>query len=305
LIIGNAEDEHAAAVADAIRATSIEPMLVDVARLENMSYSLRGDRLEVWRDGSHEQVTLGGSTRGWIRRLAPPHWRRGVTLGTEEAAVRGAWTALLTVIAGAADVLWLTPLERLMLRENKLLQQTIATRLGIDVPATAVVSDRTQIPTEWGTPIVVKPLGAGNYSDESGAERIVWAQELDRDSPLLGLLAAAPFLLQRRLDAERHLRVVTVRDHSWACELTGERPLDWRRDEEAHHSFVAVAEPAVQQNAVRLADALGVGYSSQDWIVADDGVPHFVDLNPAGQWLFLPDDVGTEITQAIASWLTR
>ena len=282
---------------------SVEPVLIDAARLEATPYSLRDNRLEIWREGGVDRVTLAAPTRGWIRRLAPPHWRRGAAQGSEEAAVRGAWTSLLTAIAGASDVAWLTPLERLVLRENKLLQQMIAKRLGIEVPATVLASDPARIPTEWGQRIVVKPLGAANYTDETGAERIVWTQELDRDSPLLDRLAGAPFILQRRLDAERHLRVVTVREQSWSCELTGDHPLDWRRDDAAHHSFTAAAEPTVQAKAVELASELGIGYSSQDWIVAD-ATPYFVDLNPAGQWLFLPDDVGAAVTGAIAAWLT-
>lgn len=303
LIIGNADDEHAGAVVSAVRSRSVEPVLVDVARLEQSPYSLLDNRLALWSKGEIQAVELGSRTRGWIRRFAPPHWRRGATQGSEDAAVRGAWTSLLTAIAGASEVTWLTPLERLLLRENKLLQQMVVKRLGIEVPATTVTSDRAHIPVEFGSRIVVKPLGAANYTDESGSERVVWTQELDRDSPVLDRLAGAPFLVQRRLDADRHLRVVTVCDQSWACELTGDRPLDWRRDEEAHHSFVAIGEVAVEAKAVRLASELGVGYSSQDWIVAD-GIPYFVDLNPAGQWMFLPDDVAAAVTEAIAAWLT-
>jgi hypothetical protein len=47
-----------------------------------------------------------------------------------------------------------------------------------------------------------------------------------------------------------------------------------------------------------------VGYSSQDWIVTATGVSHFIDLNPAGQWLFLPNPGAREITDAIAEWLS-
>jgi hypothetical protein len=30
----------------------------------------------------------------------------------------------------------------------------------------------------------------------------------------------------------------------------------------------------------------------------------FIDLNPGGQWLFLPTDIAAEVTGALASWLT-
>jgi hypothetical protein len=49
---------------------------------------------------------------------------------------------------------------------------------------------------------------------------------------------------------------------------------------------------------------MGVAYSSQDWI--DDGAPEpaFIDLNPAGQWLFLPESIAGAVTEAIAAHLT-
>jgi hypothetical protein len=111
--------------------------------------------------------------------------------------------------------------------------------------------------------------------------------------------------VQEALDADRHLRIVTVGGRSWECELPAtDLPVDWRRDSTAHESFVRCAEPEVGRDAIRLAQAMGVGYSSQDWIVAD-GVAYFVDLNPAGQWLFLPDEVASEVTCAIGTWLMR
>lgn len=235
--------------------------------------------------------------------MAPPHWRRGVELGSQPAAIRSAWTALVTAVAGRTEIAWLTPLERLLLRENKMLQIAVANRLGIITPTTAVVSDPALIPAELGNQLVVKPLGAANYTDPERAEQVVWANPVDRDSVVLNQLAGAPFILQTHLEAERHLRVVTVGRSVWTCELMAEGlPIDWRREETAHESFVAASEPAVEDDAMRLAAALGIGYSSQDWIMTG-GVGNFVDLNPAGQWMFLPDEVASAVTDAIALWL--
>src|SRR5919108_2675978 len=62
--------------------------------------------------------------------------------------------------------------------------------------------------------------------------------------PELHDLAAAPFLLQERLKAEQHLRIVTVIDRAWVCELeAGGLPLDWRTTESAHRSFFPRREP--------------------------------------------------------------
>ena len=102
----------------------------------------------------------------------------------------------------------------------------------------------------------------------------------------------------------RHLRVVTVADHFWVCALDArDLPLDWRREHHAHDAFQPCgAYDSVGALALQLARRLGVGYSSQDWVVAGSNV-YFLDLNPGGQWLFLPEPVSSEVTAAIAVWL--
>lgn len=290
----------------ALESRSVKPILLDTVALESTTYALEGDMLRLESDqGESLEVKLGVPTRGWVRRLAPPRWRRGTEAGTEQAAVRSAWSALLSAIASAADISWLSPLERLFLRENKLVQDAAAHGLGIQTPKTVVVSDRSQIPTALGQEFVVKPLGSSSYSGSEGVERVVWSQIVSRDSALLDRLPAAPFILQARLQAKQHLRVVTVSEQAWACELAADGlPLDWRRDESAHDSFLPTLEPEVERRALQLSAALGLGYSSQDWITTEDGA-FFIDLNPAGQWMFLPQETSSAITEAIATWLNQ
>jgi glutathione synthase/RimK-type ligase-like ATP-grasp enzyme len=278
---------------------------LDAASLESTSYAVEGGKLELESEqGNRLEMRLEAPARGWIRRIAPPDWRRGVQAGTEQAAIRSAWTALLSAIASAPGISWLTPLERLFLRENKLMQATAAERLGIPTPKTVAASDRSRLPVGLGDQFVVKPLGSSSFSSSDGIEQVVWSQLIRHDSALLDLLPRAPFILQARLEAERHLRVVTVSEQAWTCELPAEDlPLDWRRDEAAHDSFHPISEAEIEQHALRLAEGLGIGYSSQDWIVTKDGA-FFIDLNPAGQWLFLPGDIATAVTEAIADWLS-
>lgn len=204
-----------------MRASGIEPFIVDVSTLEATPYSLSDRVLCLETGGGPKEVTLEARTRGWIRRLAPPHWRRGTRLGSEASAIRASWMALLASIAGDPEVTWLTPLDRLFLRENKLLQARVANRLGVPTPSTVVVSHREAIPSELGDRLIVKPLGPASFTASDGAEQVVWTHEITRESPVLDRLAGAPFIVQRYLQAERHLRVVTVQDAAWTCELAG------------------------------------------------------------------------------------
>jgi hypothetical protein len=299
LIIGDIADEHVAAVVERLAACGASATIVDTAKLETGFYRV----VDSWAEVDDDIVDFRRPRQGWIRRLAPPHWRRRTQGATEDAAIRSAWSSLLVGFAGDASVRWLTTIEPLFFLENKLLQLRIAERLRIRTPRSAVVPEQELIPPELGDDLVVKPLGVGHFTGSDDVEMVVYATSLQRGAPELSHLGPAPFLIQERLNAECHLRVVTVNQRAWACELKANcLPLDWRSDESAHHAFVPVDHARVRSSALAIAEAAKLGYSSQDWIV-QDGEPYFVDLNPAGQWLFLPEPVASEVSAEIAAWL--
>ncbi len=297
LIIGSADDEHVQAVLAAI-GDGANPLLVDTERLEDTPFTLTADRFEL----GDEAIELGRS-RAWLRRLSPPRWRMGTVSGSRDAAVRASFVSVIVALGSHPGVDWLTPYPGIIAAENKLRQYAHADRLGIRTPRTIVTSDAASVPRDLGNKLVAKPFGPGHFVADDGEARVVWAQTLDRDDERLRTLAAAPFLLQERVEAREHLRVVTCKGKSWVGVLDAEGlPLDWRRNDDAHHAFASGADEHVQRAAERLARDLGVGYSSQDWI-RDGRDAVFIDLNPAGQWLFLPAAVRDAVTAAVAAHL--
>jgi hypothetical protein len=277
---------------------------LDVSLLERVPYALTDDGLLFSAHHGEVLIPADGQVRGWLRRLAPPDWRRDVAPSSHEGAVRAAWVALLVGIAHGCGISWLSEIERLFVAENKVVQQAAARALGISTPASAVVSERERIPSALGERFVAKPLGPGQFEDPEGQPQVVFAKDLTRGAPELEALGGAPFLLQELIEAEQHLRIVTVADRAWVCALDArDLPLDWRREDRAHDAFKPSDGYAdVAGAGLELASKLGVRYSSQDWLVVG-GESYFLDLNPGGQWLFLPEPISSEVTAAIAAWL--
>jgi hypothetical protein len=296
LIIGEADDEHARAVTSRLAAAGADAVLVDAAALGDGTAEI-----PPWTAG--DDARARPRRRGWIRRLAPPGWRGTAEIDSHEAVVRAAWAALLfgTLLTEPCD--WLTTLPALLTAENKLFQLSVAESCGIRVPRTIVATTVRQL-ADFGLPsAVVKPLGPAAYVDDDQTDRVVAAQRADVASLNDQLLAGAPFLFQEEIRARAHLRIVTVEATAWAARLTADGlPLDWRFEDAAHESFVPAPRTTaeVKTAAIALAQAARVGYSSQDWIETVDGEFVFLDLNPAGQWLFLPGSVAEAVTHAIA-----
>jgi hypothetical protein len=278
-------------------------VLIDAERVSTADVVIAGERIAL-ADDSGALIDLRDG-RGWLRRLAPEDWRDSATPGSHDAVVRSAWLSTLITIARLADLHWLSPLDTVFAAEDKLTQQRACQVVGISTPAMVLVTRPARIPPELGDHLVVKPMAAGHFRDATGTGRVIHATEMHRSDKRLDLLAGAPFLVQQRIRACAHLRVVTVGQDAWVCELDADgRPLDWRADESAHSSFRSAQHPEVAIQAIALTTKLGLGYSSQDWLIDAKGATLFLDLNPAGQWLFLPDEVAEQITMAIARWLT-
>ncbi len=304
VVIGSLPDPHVAAVLATASAAPV--MTVDAGSISGRSFYLHNGIFELGEEGGQDEPLLirpGEPVFGWIRRLAPPDWLRGLMVDSHDAAVRTAWLSLVLAVLRTCQVRWLTELDALVAAENKLIQHATAARLGICVPESIVCSDAAAARLALGDEIVLKPIGVGHYYEDD-VPFVVYTTAVDMEGPELKALATAPFLAQRRLHARRHLRVVTVCDRIWTAGLEAEGvPLDWRQEAAAHRSFLPTTIPSdVELGARELAAELHLGYSSQDWIVCDDGC-YVVDVNPGGQWLFLPDPIAIDISKAIAEWL--
>jgi hypothetical protein len=298
LIVGDPADLHVSAVVESMRALGADlPMVVDAPSLKDQGFSLTSAHLE--SGGSRTSMSEGGT--GWLRRYAPAAWGRGLVAGSLDAAVHRSFLTLIGSIVRCGSRRWLTTLDDMLRAEDRLLQLRTAELLAISIPQTVVSSEAEQVLDELSSPFVVKPLSLGIYWSPDGP-RGVYTTALDTSALEIDF-GGVPFMAQELIRAERHYRIVTVRNMAWVCELSADdRPLDWRQQPDAHQEWSETEDPKCAQQAVQLAQELGVGYSSQDWLVRGaDRV--FIDLNPGGQWLFLPKGVASQVTLEIARFL--
>jgi glutathione synthase/RimK-type ligase-like ATP-grasp enzyme len=205
----------------------------------------------------------------------------------------------------ASGIRWITPPDRLALAERKPFQLQVARDLGLPVPPTLITNARRDALNFIRTVgvAVAKPVRYGLVSSSRPAvayTRVVTTADVES-------LTGPPVILQALIPARRHLRVVTIGRRVFLSSLTA-KELDWRSLGSNHDRFrkeTTKSAPGVAQFAVALAARLGVGFSSQDWIVDEEGRPWFLEANPNGQWLFLDPPHGGAITDALASALER
>ncbi|MCY4622538.1 MAG: hypothetical protein OXD34_12005 [bacterium] len=299
LLVGNESDAHLRTVADLLQQRGVEPVVFDADSLAQVSYSFSPQELII--DGE----VIAGEGRAWLRRAAPNRWSSGDRVGSVADVSFRARVRLIAAIARRGNREWVTGIDALLAAEDRVHQLAVASRLGIATPPTIVSSDPAKIELALGRDAVIKPLATGAFVNAAGEPQAVYTAPLTADLLASGDFGAAPFVAQTRIEVRQHLRVVTAGCVVTTATLEADMwPLDWRAAHEAHYSWRRHELPEVEAQAVRLAAEMRVGFSSQDWLVPESGPPIFIDLNPAGQWMFLPHDVADPITEHIVNFLS-
>jgi glutathione synthase/RimK-type ligase-like ATP-grasp enzyme len=117
----------------------------------------------------------------------------------------------------------------------------------------------------------------------------------------------APVIFQEYVEGV-DLRITAVGDQLFPCEIDARKtsyPFDMRMV--VGESVVRPAElpPSLHDALLALQRRLGLYYGAIDMRRTPDGEYVFLEVNPAGQWLFVERLTGMPIGQAVADLLAR
>lgn len=204
-------------------------------------------------------------------------------------------------------------LEVVRRSELKSLQLALARRVGLDVPRTLVSNDPEAVRAFAArTPpgIVTKMMASFAVYDEGGREHVVFTNPVSEDDLAdLDGLDLCPMTFQERIEKALELRVTVVGDRVMAASIDSNAlprsKTDWRREGVALlHDWKHYELPAdVHAQTLALMDAFGLNYGAFDFIVTPEGRHVFLEVNPAGEFMWLLHTPGLPIDEALADVL--
>jgi hypothetical protein len=208
------------------------------------------------------------------------------------------------------DAFWVNPADAAISAGYKMLQHGVASDLGFKSPDTLYSNDPGQIRAfirRQGGEIVYKPLRGlpwqGNKSHwTSFTSRLTEDQLIEDD-----LLRSAPGIYQELVDKEFELRV-TVMGH---CVMTAKiasqnsehGKLDWRRSPGEMEASAFELPRLISDLCLRLMEKLGIVFGCFDFIVTPTGDYVFLEVNEAGQFLFLEQQTGLPLLDRFSEFL--
>ena len=308
LVLAPPDDEHATAVAQEIDRLGGEAEIVDLSAFPqhvrlSMRYDCCGGRdfaLEL-PSGSRNVGDFGSV---WWRRpqtplVSPDLTRPGhrmFAVNEAQEALSGLWHAL--------DAFWVNDPARDLVAHRKPFQLRVAQDVGLRVPATLITNDpdaaRSFVDARGYRDVVYKAFSA--TETDWRETRILRRDELS----LLDHVRYAPVIFQEYIEALYDLRVTVVGDEMFAAAIHSQQTayaVDFRMDIE-NAEVEAVSLPREVENALRsFMTRLGLVYGAIDMRRTPDDRYVFLEVNPAGQWLFIEERSGQPIASALAEVL--
>lgn len=245
----------------------------------------------------------------WYRRMRSPAMPDGMDPGIYEFCLRENRAALLGGLQ-SQQARWMSKPAAVWQAEFKPYQLQIAKQVGLRIPRTIISNDPVDIRTAYDAfgPLIVKPARSGHFL-EGGKEFSIFTSLMAlSDLEKLHDAKWSPSIYQEHIKKIYDIRVTVVGSKLYAVAIHSqtdpEASVDWRRtaNPELPHSVIELP-PLVATQLRALMGLLNLEFGCIDMILSEQGEYVFLEVNPSGQWLWLDDQLGLGISEAVASWL--
>ncbi len=303
LILTMQHDFHAVAVAEVLRERGH-----DVVRLHHadfptrqtiaFEYGARGTQASL-RGVALEDCDPRRFDAVWYRRPMPPMMPQGLAREDVEFVRREIAAASFAL----ADLLgrggfWINPQAAARRAQSKPLQLDIAQRCLLEIPRTLISNEPSEIRAfveSLGANCVFKPLTYGDWHEDGAPHALYTARVTPAQLPADDVLRLCPGIFQQCIDKAFEVRVTFMGASCCAVRIdsqsTRRGTLDWRaaQDREPLRTTPIELPESVYWKCRRLMLEFGIVFGCFDFIVDVDGRWVFLEVNEAGQFLFLEE----------------
>jgi len=307
LILSSPEDIHATDVLRALQARGAAAHILNLAEFPQrmdlgLAFSTGGGERMALRLADGTRLDMGAVGAVWWRRPQPFGFpatmadpvHRAFAQQESDLAFKGLWAAM--------PALWVNDVARDAQASHKVWQLQVATRLGFDIPRTLITNspdDVRRFRAECPGGVIYKAFLASPMA---------WRETRrlrDEDLAQLDAVRLAPVIFQAYVPSVRDLRVTVVGRQLFpagADIAKADYDVDVRMNPGIGWSPATLPDE-VSARILRMMEVLGLEYGAFDFRVTPEGRHVFLEVNPAGQFLFIENGTGLPIAAALADRL--
>jgi glutathione synthase/RimK-type ligase-like ATP-grasp enzyme len=308
-------DPHAFAVQWALSRSGIPTITVpDVSAFASRVSIHAGDQGLAWR-AYRDGADYMDIRSVWFRRPKPPSPVN--CMEEDKEFVTQQWKLFQKNVfdlgSDLIDALWINRPHAALATESKLLQLREAQAVGLAFPEMVVTNraeDVAQLIKRWGRVVYKSFYPHTWHSASQDRYHSVGVVLMDESSELPeASIAVCPGIFQRYIDKKSDIRVTVIGDRMYAVEIfkrEGGAFLDWRGSAMGDESVMKPCrlDPVLEQKIRSLMSRLGIVFGCIDLVVDHTNNVFFLEVNQAGQFLFVEEKVSEiPVLQSISAML--
>ena len=309
LILAPETDAHASAVLGHLRAIGRDAEVVDLSQFPQQisleaNYDCYGARNFSLCD-SGRKIDLSAVRSAWWRRPQSPIINPAIASDRHRVFAMNECAEALAGLWHALEVFWVNDPATDHAAHRKLYQLRIAQEVGLRIPESTITNDpgaaRVFIDRRGYRDVIYKSFSA--MEDQWRETRLLKEDELS----LVDNVSYAPVIFQQYIPAAYDVRLTVIGDQLFPAAIHSQDtdyPVDCRMDLE-NAAVEPIELPKKVCDKVRaLMRRLGLVYGAIDLRLNSDNDEYvFLEINPAGQWLFIEERTGQPIGKALADIL--
>jgi len=199
---------------------------------------------------------------------------------------------------------------------SKMLQLNIVKGLGMNVPETCFSNRKEDIVrfAENYEYVVLKSIESDSVWLNDEYEYVFYAQKIK--SSLLTekpekMFSQTIHFVQNYIEKQFELRITVVGQEIFACKIDSQLldenkgKIDWRQGYNygLKHELFELPQP-IKNFCIKYLNKMNLNFGCFDMIVTPEHKYVFLECNPNGQWLWIEQETGMKISEAIANTLS-
>lgn len=297
LIISGRDDSHTFAVEFALKRMGHDVYILapdDISLKDTLTFDILFDRNICTLDLNGKYINIESVDSVWNRRPFEKPSTYGVYKDDEPFVEEEILAALKGVyyLLGAAK--WVNPFASLDRAENKIYQLSCATSVGFKRPDTLISNNPEDIRKFLRAvkDCIYKPLNGHIWYSQGKKLSTFTSIVKEEDLPIDRVLRAAPGIFQRRIKSVYEVRAQFFGKSYAAIKIDASKDggVDWRFSQNAIERCDPIEIPhLIYARCLDLMERLGIISAAFDFMVDLDGSWVFLEVNQAGQFLFIEE----------------
>jgi glutathione synthase/RimK-type ligase-like ATP-grasp enzyme len=275
--------------------------IIQKGKKQKIGFNVRGNKLDA------SNITLV-----WLRNFKTDL----IDVGKNKISHRFAfqqWDHALRILQQNLKCKWINSPDATSKASDRMQQLSAAKALGFNIPATLITNDPESAISFYRShnkDIVLKALHHHGIEIKNKTYSMYTHRIKKQDLSKLDDLVYAPCILQERLDKRSELRITVVGKQIFTVEIDSQSTHagrdDWHRSSLRDlPRKVTKLEKTLSRRCIELIHSLGLVYGTIDLVIDKNGRPVFLEVNPIGDWLWLPREAGLSITEALVKMMAR